>query len=123
EASDTCAGRRCIPAGTDYNRAPAPVAQLDRASVYTYNNYSEDGKTFLNGTAVVDQRQPNLADVAYTADLTMTGENTGSIKADYDYTSAGYVSPPGSTQQPSSPGHITTTYDGAATTSTKSSEQ
>lgn len=51
-----------------------------RATV-TYENFSDDGKTFLNGTET--SFSPGLTsngETTFDADLTMTGEHTGSMK-------------------------------------------
>lgn len=74
-----------------------------------YENYSEDGKTFLNGTKAVDVRKTGLGEARFTADLVMSGERTGSVLGDLTYFSAG---PAGTTPYPTSTGTFTVTYDG-----------
>ncbi|BBX10273.1 Ig-like domain-containing protein [Mycolicibacterium aichiense] len=45
----------------------------------TYDNYSDDGKTFINGTEKVTVVNP-IGNATWTADLTSTGERTGYLK-------------------------------------------
>ncbi|WP_275571739.1 hypothetical protein [Mycolicibacterium vanbaalenii] len=45
----------------------------------TYKNYSDDGKTFINGTEKVKIKNP-MGDSVWSADLTSTGERTGYLK-------------------------------------------
>lgn len=45
----------------------------------TYKNYSDDGKTFINGTEKVKIKNP-MGNSVWTADLTSTGERTGYLK-------------------------------------------
>ena len=80
----------------------------------TYNDYSEDGKTFLNGSRTITKPNLTFAQPAYVvidqADLTLTGEHTGSIKGDVTYQ-----------KDPRDPyvhaiGTMTSTYDGKAIT-------
>jgi hypothetical protein len=74
-----------------------------------YENYSEDGKTFLNGTKAVDVRKVGLGEARFTADLMMSGERTGAVVGDLTFYSAG---PDGNTPYPTSTGTFTVTYDG-----------
>ncbi len=49
----------------------------------TYKNYSEDGKTFYNGT-IASKSPRNIfagGDSVFTGDVTVTGEHTGELKA------------------------------------------
>ncbi|WP_323055641.1 Ig-like domain-containing protein [Mycobacterium pinniadriaticum] len=45
----------------------------------TYENYSDDGKTFINGTEQVTVVNP-IGNATWSADLTSTGERTGYLK-------------------------------------------
>lgn len=45
----------------------------------TYDNYSDDGKTFINGTEKVTVVNP-IGNATWTADLTSTGERSGYLK-------------------------------------------
>lgn len=45
----------------------------------TYENYSDDGKTFINGTETVTVVNP-IGNATWSADLTSTGERTGYLK-------------------------------------------
>ncbi len=45
----------------------------------TYDNYSDDGKTFISGTEKVTVVNP-IGNATWTADLTSTGERTGYLK-------------------------------------------
>lgn len=45
----------------------------------TYKNYSDDGKTFINGTEKVKIKNP-MGNSVWSADLTSTGERTGYLK-------------------------------------------
>jgi len=72
----------------------------------TYANYSENGRDFVNGKVSIDETGAGAG--SYTADLTMTGNDTGSDHVEFDL-AAGVD-------------HGTSTYDGH-TVSGPSTEQ
>ncbi|MFJ9005459.1 hypothetical protein [Streptomyces canus] len=71
----------------------------------TYKNYSEDGKTFLDGTKKIDV-QPGITKVHEVTNLVMTGEHTGSLRKDLE------ISGGNTTGTPTYKGSSTATYDG-----------
>jgi hypothetical protein len=79
-----------------YGGAPGPGAFLGGTWSETYNNYSDDGATFVNGTVTTN----GLTEGAYSAHLTMTGRHTGSQDADIAMQRLGLS------------GHATSTLDG-----------
>lgn len=54
-----------------------------------YENYSEDGESFINGAMSVDHRKPFFGELQYVADLTMTGKNTGYLNLDVTVSNPG----------------------------------
>jgi hypothetical protein len=72
----------------------------------TYKNYSEDGKTFLNGTKTIDVNGYGVSDVHEVAHLRMTGAHTGSQDVDLAIKGG---DPSG---VPTYKGSATVTYDG-----------
>jgi hypothetical protein len=72
----------------------------------TYANYSQDGSDFVNGTVSIDETGAGTG--SYTANLTMTGKDTGSDHVQLDAATGAF--------------HGTSTYDGH-TVSGPSSEQ
>lgn len=77
----------------------------------TYTNYSEDGKTFLNGTKTIDVLQPGIAEVHEIANITMSGQHTGYTHIDLTITGGNPTSP-----TPMASGSATTSYDGMTVT-------
>ncbi|MBS1844414.1 MAG: hypothetical protein JST53_08365 [Actinobacteria bacterium] len=73
----------------------------------TYENYSEDGESFVNGTKTIEVVKPNIEEVHEIAHLTMTGAHSGSTDVDLDIVGGGPSNP-----TPTSTGYATTTYDG-----------
>lgn len=53
----------------------------------TYQDYSNDGKSFVNGTVTIDS--PEIQKGTYSSHLAMTGEHTGSVDVDMNFTGAG----------------------------------
>jgi len=78
-----------------------------------FENYSEDGKTFLNGTQSVSVNKIGQAEVVITSNLTMTGEHTGSVIGNLTYHSPTASAPDSSA---TSTGSMTVTYDGTTVT-------
>ena len=72
----------------------------------SYTNYSDNGKDFVNGTVSIDETGPGVG--TYTANLTMTGADTGSDHVQYNSATGA--------------GHGVSTYDGH-TVSGPSAEQ
>ncbi|WP_327313518.1 hypothetical protein [Streptomyces sp. NBC_01235] len=76
----------------------------------TYKNYSEDGKTFLDGTKKIDVLEPGITKVHEVTNLVMTGEHTGSLRKDLEITGGN------ATGTPTYKGSSTVTYDGKTIT-------
>ena len=75
----------------------------------TYNHYSEDGHTFLNGTKTIDITG-NLGVVHEVTNITMTGAHHGHSHIDLTITGGG------PTSKPTFTGGGTTSYDGKTVT-------
>lgn len=76
----------------------------------TYRNYSEDGKTFLNGSKKISVLEPGVTKVHEVTDLVMTGEHTGSLRKDLEITGGN------ASGKPTYKGKSTVTYDGRTLT-------
>ncbi|MCR4712415.1 MAG: hypothetical protein K5707_08950, partial [Clostridia bacterium] len=61
-------------------------------SVTTYYNYSDDGKSFYNGTESISQ--PGDSSVIYDGNVTVNGENNGEMKLRIVFSSGSYLAPP-----------------------------
>jgi hypothetical protein len=79
-----------------YGGEPGPGAFLGGQWTETYMSYSEDGKSFVNGTVTVN----GLTEGSYSAHLTMTGAHTGRQDAEI------------AMKRLSVSGHATSTLDG-----------
>jgi hypothetical protein len=79
-----------------YGGDPGPGVFLGGKWTETYNHYSDDGASFVNGTVEVD----GLLSGTYSAHLKMTGRHTGSLDAEV------------ALHKPSVSGHATSTLDG-----------
>jgi hypothetical protein len=79
-----------------YGGAPGPGAFLGGTWSETYNNYSDDGASFVTGTVTTN----GLTEGTYTAHLRMTGRHTGSQDADIAMQRLGVT------------GHASSTLDG-----------
>jgi hypothetical protein len=77
----------------------------------TYNDFSEDGKTFLNGTKRVDVPGRGVTKIHEITELVMTGEHTGSIRKDLEITGGNAAG-----TAPTYKGTSTVTYDGKTVT-------
>ena len=73
----------------------------------TYENYSEDGKSFVTGTTTIEEIEPNLGKVHESSHLKMTGENTGYTNIDLTLTESKEPNGPASVE-----GSAETNYDG-----------
>lgn len=77
----------------------------------TYNDYSEDGKTFLSGKRTISVPGFGITEVHDVAHLTMSGEHTGSLDKDLDIKGGN-----ASGTSPTYTGSSTVTYDGTTLT-------
>jgi hypothetical protein len=77
----------------------------------TYTDYSEDGKTFLNGTKTISVPGLGVTETQEVTHLTMTGEHTGSVDKDLDIKGGN-----ASGGSPTYTGSSTVTYDGTTVT-------
>lgn len=77
----------------------------------TYNSFSEDGRTFLNGTKKIDVPGRGVTKVHEVTDLVMTGEHTGYIRKDLEITGGDAAG-----ASPTFGGSSTVTYDGKTVT-------
>jgi hypothetical protein len=85
----------------DYGGLPGA---LEGSWSETYDNYSDNGKDFVNGTVAVTALDAALGPATYSAHLTMTGADTGSDDIDIQMSSSGIT------------GHAQSTYDGNTVT-------
>jgi hypothetical protein len=77
----------------------------------TYDSFSEDGKTFLNGTKKIDVPGRGVTKVREITDLVMTGEHTGSIRKNLEITGGDAAG-----ASPTYRGTSVATYDGKTVT-------
>jgi hypothetical protein len=77
----------------------------------SYTDYSEDGKTFLNGTRTISVPGFGITKVHDVTHLVMTGEHTGSIDKDLEITGGN-----ASGGSPTYTGSSIVTYDGTTVT-------
>jgi len=73
------------------------------ANTATYSNYSDDGKSFVNGTDTVSRSGPSSSGfpTTVTSNLTLSGAHTGSLDRNITYTTPGTIT-----------GNSKVTYDG-----------
>jgi hypothetical protein len=79
----------------------------------TFTDFSEDGESFLNGTRTVTVTGIGLGNVRDVAELTLTGEHTGSLDKDIHIVRSNPSDP---NSAPTYTGTSTVTYDGTTLT-------
>lgn len=77
----------------EYQRQARDIAQLEAGSVCTtYVNFSDDGKTFYNGSESV--KNSFTDENVYEADIEMTGERQGEMKLRLTFSKVSFEIPP-----------------------------